>query len=79
MALKDWRKVREIKGELIEWDSLRTNETIKVRMRGGKDNSVSILGGGRTQSEFLAGGNSRRQNVNKTQALKIARAYRKRN
>lgn len=75
MTKRDWKKEREIKGELIEWENQKTGESIKVRMRGGTDNSVSILGKGRYQPEYLAGGNSKVRDISKSQALILAHNY----
>ncbi len=76
--MSDWKLTRNIEG-LKEWENKKTGESIKVRMRGGDDNSVSILGAGRFQPEYLAGGNSKNHDASKSEALRLASNYRKNN
>lgn len=76
--MKNWKKVREIKGKdgLMEWDNTKSNTTIKVRWRKDwRDNFVSILGRGRYQPEYLIGGNSRIHGASKTKAIEVAKEW----
>jgi len=70
-----WKMVRTIDNRIYEFESKRGLSLKVKRAPGEKYWAVSILGKGRTQPEYLAGGNSTKQTASRSQAFELAKAF----